>query len=85
MLTTSTPVSDVTMFDCLNNSCRAELHHVGRDQYELYLHDFNDSTPRRFVGGLGELMARGQMFLDAKEAGGFTRMIHPDCLHAWRA
>ncbi len=71
----ATIVSDKTLLDSLGNSCRLEMEFIGEGKYELLLTDFNNSIPRRFIGGLSEMLTRGQLFWDAKFKDGFMEQL----------
>lgn len=73
----TTLVQDKTLFDGLGNSCRLELHRIGSDSFELYLHDFNGAIPRRVVGALGELNSIAEHWLQAKHSNGFATQFKP--------
>lgn len=45
-------VSSFELYDPCGNCCAAALFNYGDQTYELYLHDFNSSVPRRVVGNL---------------------------------
>ena len=66
--------SDKTLRDSLGNFCRVELHKTGWNEFELYLHNFNSEIPKRYVGGLGELNARADRWLEARKADGFVEL-----------
>jgi len=84
-MTTTSPIADKTLWDSLGNSCRVELHKIGRDEFELYLHNFNSDIPKRYVGGLGELNARADRWLEARKADGFVEQLPSYNPDAWRA
>jgi len=79
------PIADKTLWDSLGNKCRVEMRHIGAQTFEVYFHDFNDSTPRRFVGGLGELNARVDRWLEARKAAGFVEQLPSYNPQAWKA
>jgi hypothetical protein len=88
MKTNFAPIADKKLWDSLGNYCRVELYSLGSaldGGYELYLTDFNGSIPRRFTGGLSELISRGDLFIAAKKANGFIEQLPSYNPEAWRA
>ncbi len=81
----NTLVKDITLWDSLGNSCRIELHHTGVEQFELLTHRFNDATPLRFVGPLGICINKGEHWLAARKAEGFSEREPIQNTEAWRA
>ncbi len=81
----SPAIADKKLWDNLGNSCRIELFKIGVNDFELYVHEFNDSVPKRYAGGLGELNTRAERFLYAKMSEGFQEQLPSFNPDAWRA
>jgi hypothetical protein len=68
-------VCDLKLWDSNGNYCKCELYHIGQNVFELYLHDFNDAIPRRFIGGLGALNSRVELWVSEKKSQGFEQQL----------
>lgn len=79
------PIADKKLWDSLGNYCRIELHQIGRDMFELYTHDFNSDIPKRYIGRLGELIDRGERWIEARKAAGFVEQLPSYNPQAWKA
>lgn len=78
-------ITSKTLWDSLGNTCRVELYKIGANEFELYLHDFNQATARRFVGGIGELNNRADLWLAMKKEAGFQEQLPSYNPHVWTA
>lgn len=65
-------VADKTLWDSLGNFCKIEMHQIGKDEYEVYFHEFNNAIPKRFVGTLGICINKGDNWIASKNAAGFS-------------
>jgi hypothetical protein len=68
-------IQEAKLWDNIGNYCRIELFRIGDNTFELYTHDFNDSVPGRFVGGLGECVARGDRWMARQKSEGFCEQL----------
>lgn len=78
-------IRDLKLWDSLGNYCRIELFKTGPNTFELYLHDFNDATPRRFVGPLGLMINKGDIWLAIKKEAGFCEQLPSYNPDHWKA
>jgi len=86
MITKTEPIADRKLWDSLGNYCRVTLYFYGEGMFELYLHDFNDATPRRFIDRLGALNNRADLWLSSKKAAGFVEQLPSyQPTHHWHA
>lgn len=68
-------IADRKLWDDLGNYCRIEMFHIGKDTFELYLHDFNDAVPRRRVGTLGICNSIADCWMSSQKAKGFVEQL----------
>lgn len=78
-------VCEKTLWDSCGNSARVEMFCIGQGVFELFLTDFNNSIPRRFVGAIGELNNRADIFIASKKEAGFIEQLPSFNPDAWRA
>jgi len=64
-------VESFEMHDRLGNTCAAALFKPGDAEYEVYLWDFNSSTPRRVTGDVKRCKDAMQRFYERQTAKGF--------------
>lgn len=82
---TSAPICDRKLWDPMGNYCRAEMHCIGPNVFELYLHHFNSDVPRRYIGDIGIMNNVADIFLAARKAEGFAEQLPSYNPEAWRA
>lgn len=83
--TMNAPIADRTLWDCLGNKCRVEMHCTGENVFEVYFHDFNDATPRRTTGTLGICNSCVDAWLENKRKAGFVEQLPSHDPEAWIA
>lgn len=69
------PIADRKLWDDCGNYCRISMHQIGRDVFEVWFHRFNDATPTRFVGKLGECIERGDEWISHRKDEGFREQL----------
>ncbi len=80
---TQVPLADKTLWDSLGNSCRCTLYYRGAENCELWLQDFNDSIPVRYVGTIGVMVNKGDLWIESKKAQGFQEQLPSYNPHVW--